>query len=411
MSGFDVNAVFGEEGREFNIEYSKRSISESPIRVDAIRGWADARRLAQEDYKSLPDDLEIEVDYCGTVLGTHDLVDLQLAHIEGFRTEHPLVTSMLDSGASRMTYTSEDRLTQKRVLQEAVPAGWDGMTTGAASPDMVDLLQHAMPDCPIQYMRLGELPFVNGYVHLEAPLWLPEKSKSGNTWLRPVRGMNWVALSGSEHPNPVVSLQDVDRPTVTDPAAIYLALYSDAREPSSVLVSDDADDDKIASSRAMEFDSILMKNNLDAYYKRLGCVTNTWNVVTFIDLHQPEVERRHDPEFMWIIRAFHTLWALMGQRVAHTEPVPLQRPLRRHAERNGIVPRVVTIHLRRDDKQSSEPGSGDVDYSHRWVVRGHWRHYRDDNGNVTKRTWIRPHVKGPEDKPLVVKQRVFRLDR
>jgi len=415
MSGFDVNAVFGEEGREFNMDFSKRQGGSSPITVDAIRGWADARRLAQEDYESLPDDMEIDIDYRGTVLDTHDLIDLQLAHIEGFKKQHPLVIGMLDANRWYDQFDKDERWRKSSVYDShegaALMEGWDGMTTGTVSPDMVDLLQHAMTDCPIRYMRLGELPFVNGYVHLEAPLWIPEKSKQGNTWLRPIRGMNWVAISGSEHPNPTVILQDADRPTVKDPAAVYLALYSDVREPCSVLVSDDKDDDRTATTQAMEYDSSLMRNNVDAYYRRLGCVINTWNVVTFIDLHEQEVEQRHDPDFIWIIRAFHALWALMNQRVAHVEQVPLQRPIRRHAQRNGIVPRVVTIHLRRDDRHSSEPSSGDIEYSHRWGVRGHWRHYRDDDGNVTKRTWVRFHVKGPKDKPLIVKQRVFRLDR
>lgn len=29
-----------------------------------------------------------------------------------------------------------------------------------------------------------------------------------------------------------------------------------------------------------------------------------------------------------------------------------------------------------------------------WGVRGHWRHYRDENGDVKKKVWIEPHTRG-----------------
>lgn len=57
------------------------------------------------------------------------------------------------------------------------------------------------------------------------------------------------------------------------------------------------------------------------------------------------------------------------------------------------------------------PGeSREVDWSHRWEVRGHWRKLHDvkslgknRNGDyeVIGYTWVDPHVKGPEDLPLI----------
>ncbi len=53
-----------------------------------------------------------------------------------------------------------------------------------------------------------------------------------------------------------------------------------------------------------------------------------------------------------------------------------------------------------------------VDWSHRWEVRGHWRKIsgigKNRNGHygVNGLTWVTPHTKGPEDKPVVRKQRV-----
>ena len=53
-----------------------------------------------------------------------------------------------------------------------------------------------------------------------------------------------------------------------------------------------------------------------------------------------------------------------------------------------------------------------IDWTHRFSVRGHWRDHdgigkdRDDNYCVEGKTWVKSHVRGPEDKPLIKKQRV-----
>jgi hypothetical protein len=56
-----------------------------------------------------------------------------------------------------------------------------------------------------------------------------------------------------------------------------------------------------------------------------------------------------------------------------------------------------------------------IDWTHRWLVRGHWMYYDDKtkvgknrNGEYVERgrTWRNQHERGPEDKPLVKKIRV-----
>lgn len=55
----------------------------------------------------------------------------------------------------------------------------------------------------------------------------------------------------------------------------------------------------------------------------------------------------------------------------------------------------------------------EVDWSHRWEVRGHWRDIvglgKDRSGDycITNKTWVIDHVKGPEDLPLIRKTRVI----
>jgi hypothetical protein len=72
------------------------------------------------------------------------------------------------------------------------------------------------------------------------------------------------------------------------------------------------------------------------------------------------------------------------------------------------------IHIT-ESKITSERGpyGGPIDYSHRFEIRGHWRKIlgigKDRNGSygIKGFTWVVPHEKGPEHKPLVRKQRVI----
>lgn len=73
---------------------------------------------------------------------------------------------------------------------------------------------------------------------------------------------------------------------------------------------------------------------------------------------------------------------------------------------------VVLAVLRRRRYVSDEEREQEArDYSHRWIVRGHMRNQpvgsrTAEGGQRHQRIWIAPYIKGPEDKPLVVKDRV-----
>lgn len=51
-----------------------------------------------------------------------------------------------------------------------------------------------------------------------------------------------------------------------------------------------------------------------------------------------------------------------------------------------------------------------IHWTHRWIVRPHWRTL--NRGTVKeKHVWVRKHVKGPDNKPLIVKDRLNLLKR
>ncbi|GFJ79518.1 hypothetical protein Phou_036980 [Phytohabitans houttuyneae] len=114
-----------------------------------------------------------------------------------------------------------------------------------------------------------------------------------------------------------------------------------------------------------------------------------------------------------VVRWLATLratWLLMSQPVASVQEAEFDRAARRRAERQGQPsPRVRVISLRRPASTAS--GHSDREYNHQWIVRGHWRQQWYPARQVHRPLWIAPHVKGPEDKPLLGGERVYHLAR
>jgi hypothetical protein len=96
--------------------------------------------------------------------------------------------------------------------------------------------------------------------------------------------------------------------------------------------------------------------------------------------------------------AMHGVVRLAGDFLERERPDRAQRRRLARAFPDTAEPdRVVTLRLRRVEQRAGG-GETTVEWSHRWLVSGHWR--RLPKGVV----WVRQHVKGPPELPLVVKQ-------
>lgn len=112
------------------------------------------------------------------------------------------------------------------------------------------------------------------------------------------------------------------------------------------------------------------------------------------------------------IRTVLAIFMLMNQTVTDTREIDVDRKTFKRARRMNLPGRVTIIHLRRMEGSRSDHES-DVEWQHRWVVRGHWRNqpYGSGEDKHYERIWIAPYIKGPEDKPLVVTDKVYALHR
>ena len=118
----------------------------------------------------------------------------------------------------------------------------------------------------------------------------------------------------------------------------------------------------------------------------------------------------HTPVLTALAYAF---WRIQAQPLAATARPPLDRAATRRAARASVVHGTRIVMLRRlhaTDPDISATGEARWHYTVRFVVRGHWRHLRDRDGNPY-RIWINAHIKGPDGAPLLGGEKVAILAR
>ena len=149
--------------------------------------------------------------------------------------------------------------------------------------------------------------------------------------------------------------------------------------------------------------------------------TSQWNsVLSPLDLESNEIEFFRIPTYVtyYNLKFLAQKMALVVMRLAKEETVgektseTVGGSPNKKKNRKRRLETVTCASLRRHRYVSESEREAEArDYSHRWIVRGHMRNQPVGPRNVVggqkhMRVWIAPYVKGPEDKPLVLKDRV-----
>lgn len=115
------------------------------------------------------------------------------------------------------------------------------------------------------------------------------------------------------------------------------------------------------------------------------------------------------------IRLFMAMQLLAQQRIGEPIKLPAPRAARKRYIREGGDPhqtRMITLITLRRKSVKHDDEHQKIEWSHRWVVRGHWR--RQWYAKTKRHDWvyIYEHIKGPENAPLLLKERrVFNFRR
>lgn len=140
-----------------------------------------------------------------------------------------------------------------------------------------------------------------------------------------------------------------------------------------------------------------------------------------------------DDPMTWL----HCLWMLLDAEITVSRQAPLDRHARRRAQHANLRHddiQVITLRRARHAELDGDYEPVQVDWSCRWLVQGHWRHGVSGRASAyphhhfvpsqhrggasvlcqtcgQKGYWVRPYVKGPDDKPLRQLDQVWRLSR
>ena len=126
-----------------------------------------------------------------------------------------------------------------------------------------------------------------------------------------------------------------------------------------------------------------------------------------------DVDDRTAEDIKQYIKFIWSLFPFMQQKMIYQDKETVPRSFRKMYHRGQRqAPFVTTITLRRKEYCSKSTSDNSIDYTCRWIVQGHWRHQWYKQSKNHKLIWIDSFVKGPNDKPLLIKNKpVFVVSR
>jgi len=118
-----------------------------------------------------------------------------------------------------------------------------------------------------------------------------------------------------------------------------------------------------------------------------------------------------DHEFS-ILRLFAAMLSFLQQRIMVSYRYYAERHTRKRIQSIRESEPVINVVKLRAIVHHTHEGEGEpVDWSCRWIVRGHWRDQWYPSIRRNQPIWITPYIKGPEDKPLRNPERLFAVVR
>jgi hypothetical protein len=257
------------------------------------------------------------------------------------------------------------------------------------SADMVELIEYAAESFEPEPLLHTDLIGMVGYVHFEKPIQMPDKYEV----MVALGGFSWT---------PMIAVNDAAQIPPDGQVEIHMDHLPDFLSNSGV---------------ALTLYSVAKLEKWEAHWPppppRIPIHHTPWYYgMSFEGNEIDELGARTGVDKWW--RVIQTTLRLMQQRVAVRHHERPDRATRRNGIRRGFREReVVVVKLRREKSEHpSEEPVQDANYSHRFIVSGHWRQQWYPSIQGHRQIWISPFVKGPADKELVVRpRRVFNLVR
>lgn len=296
-----------------------------------------------------------------------------------------------------------------REIQEAIMFHADPI---AIEPDMWTLIEHAQREFQPEPLRETDLITPAGFILLPRPLLT--KDIWGKT--TSYRAIGWMPLlqTRAVPESPALEMASELMGWGQEQTGIWLALYAHIDDP-----DDWMDSDKAAKAAMIGFPKLTLAHQAPWGFGRDYAHAKPEQMAgmhpgSFYEQAGVDWSAAID-SYVESMRSIQALFRLLQQTIAvhRTERPP--RATRRRAARLDYPEKDVTVvYLRRprDDSHPADREGKTVEWSHRWIVSGHWRNQWYASLGEHRQIWINPFVKGPEDQPLRIRERrAFSLQR
>lgn len=245
------------------------------------------------------------------------------------------------------------------------------------SADLTELIDFAADSFKPEPLVPTDLLVPSGFAYFSKPLYVRDRRELE----MPFRAIQW---------NPLIDVNGRGEPTTLDThqevySGVVITLYSHADDPDP---DGNETQPRIASSPlAMEYVTTLRFNQQSKVYDSDNSIRD-------------------------MLAHIKVFFRLCQQTIAVPRHERVARPVWKRARAHWKdIKTVVVFTLRRAKPPKYEGEEREVQWSHRWLVQGHWRNQFYPSEQVHRQIWIAPFVKGPDDKPLIFKRRAFELIR
>jgi hypothetical protein len=272
----------------------------------------------------------------------------------------------------------------------------------AVTSEILDVLEAAAPSVPNFILHEHDLPSLNGFVYFERAVHTYDVKD------RPlaIRGLGWHVTTRE------ATLEDALRYGMASDVAEEIA-----SERAKVIVM------MVFTEPSDEYDS--MHEVWLEYEQHHDWCNPPHNMLSLIGcLLRLDFDYANNEDDAHLIpttndtlpwKLFLALVRFIDEKWVDPRVMDPDRPRVRRFSRHGRPPPTTkVVQLRRSEhKHHTGDDAGEpVEWSHRWFVRGHWRMQAfGPERSLRRPTWIAEHIKGPEDKPLVVHDKIFSVER
>lgn len=287
-------------------------------------------------------------------------------------------------------------------------------TTYQVTPEMLDVATQIYLETAtgVEHVEFPELPSEHGFLWLDRPLTMIDAR--GNEIS--TRAVTWSVLPVTYRPHDL----DTDQPTgkVRRTMGVRVIMWNLGGDPNYY----QPDRVSVQELGDLQLDHIMVIPFGERFPAEETAVTSPEGVAS-----------GRAKTASSALHYVHVLWMLMNQELTASYSHPHISRTSQMRARSVMHDEVTVVTLRRTRHHEADPDAepGLVDWSCRWLVTGHWRHFEGYGDHprhhatadimtpgeprcVTcdqRITWIKPFIKGPDGKPLRASEKLYRLAR